>query len=101
MFDREAYRTSQAAVVMLKEAVLRLLESDTGGLRNVDVGTALGIYGGYRGKAGNEVQQGDLSRIILERLKDEGLVTQDGDGKTWKLVRRPSPSESAGDDELG
>lgn len=71
------YDFAQNAWTALKLTVLSLLENAPGGLRNVDIGTSLGIYGGHRG------HQGHVSRTILEELAQEGLVYQDRHSKRW------------------
>lgn len=69
------------------------------GLRNVDIGFGLGVYRGYSGSSGKEVQQGHLTRIIPERLKVDGLVEQDAEDKRWMLRSEPlvRPGTEIGD----
>jgi hypothetical protein len=83
----ESYRSAQRALAELKAAVIRLLVAGPReGLKNSQIGRALGIYGGHRG------HEGHISRTILARLEDEGLVRQDGQSLRWSLTEIPSPS---------
>ena len=77
----ESYRIAQRAMADLKACVLTLLE-DAGdeGLRNVDVGHALGIYAGHAG------HEGHIPRTLLEMMAKEGVARQDEDSQRWFAV---------------
>lgn len=74
------YRRAQLAVAELKAAVLELLSAaGDEGLKNSQVGRALGVYRGHVG------HQGHISRTILEMLKEDEVVEQDGETSHWRL----------------
>lgn len=76
--DTEIYQQAQHAVAELKSAVLRLLVSaGKDGLRNSQVGRALGIY------AGHVRHEGHISRTVLAMLESEGLLRQEPVSKKW------------------
>ena len=80
----DAYQLSQHAIADLKYAVLIVLyDGPEAGLRNVDVGKALGIYAGHAG------HEGHIPRVLLSQLEHEGLVYQDRETKLWKLKNSP------------
>ena len=75
-----AYERAQAAMAMLKSAVYDiLLDSEPDGIRNVDVGRALGI------NLGHESHEGHIQRTLLRLMKDEGVASQDEKTKLWSL----------------
>ena len=75
-----AYADAQAAMASLKSAVYRtLLSAAPDGLRNVDVGRALGIH------AGHVKHEGHTPRALLAIMESEGVVEQDSDTKLWQL----------------
>lgn len=77
------YRLAQRAISDLKAAILAELRSaGDEGRTNAEVGRALGIYQGY---GGSGQQEGHISRTLLARLQEEGLVTQ-SDGHRWKSM---------------
>ena len=77
----EAYHLAQRAVADLKAAILMLIkDQDTGeGLRNVDIGRRLGIYGGHVKHVGH------VPRTLLARMESEGVVVQDPDTDRWRI----------------
>lgn len=74
------YANAQAAMAQLKGAVQSLLTLNNSGLRNVDVGRALGIYRGHVGHPGH------LSRTVLEMLKEDGVAEQREDRRWYSVV---------------
>ncbi len=77
----EAFETAQGALAALKAAVRTVLEcAPEEGLRNVDVGKSLGIYGGHVEHVGH------ISRTILAMLESDGIAEQFGPDKRWRLV---------------
>ena len=71
------YLAAQTAMSELKAAVLGVvLSGPEEGMRNVEIGRALGIYGGHKG------HQGHISRVCLQRLQEEVLLKQ-LDNKLW------------------
>ena len=84
------YERAQHAVAQLKGAVYELLDSTAAeGLRNSEIGRALGIYMGHQG------HQGHVSRTILAMMELEGVVVQDADTKRWQIMNR---IDQTGDD---
>lgn len=81
------YEKAQLAMVRLKAAVYELLEAGPeNGLRNADIGRALGIYAGHRG------HEGHVPRTILGILEQEGVISQDINTKHWRISRgTPDP----------
>lgn len=79
-----AYQLAQHALADLKSAVLILLDSaGEDGLRNVDIGRALGIYAGHVG------HEGHIPRTLLEMMAKEGVVRQDKEKQLWFAIRPP------------
>lgn len=77
------YEKAQLAIAQLKGAIYELLEAGPdSGLRNSEIGRALGIYGGHQG------HEGHVPRTILAIMEREGLVSQDSGTKCWRLSRR-------------
>lgn len=77
-----AYRVAQHAVADLKSAVYEILSKPSDkGLRNADIGRALGIYTGHIG------HEGHIPRTILSIMEEEGVVEQDKETKFWKLKK--------------
>lgn len=82
----EPYHLAQAAIADLKAAIFLLLKSASPhGLRNADIGRALGIY------MGHAEHEGHIPRTLLARMEDEGVVLQEEGTKLWKL--RPMTAE--------
>ncbi|WP_298843203.1 hypothetical protein [uncultured Roseobacter sp.] len=83
----EVYGTAQRAISDLKAAVHFVLtdaeNKGQDGLRNVDVGKALGIYMGHVEHVGH------ISRTLLAMMEAEGVAEQDENGKMWRLKRHP------------
>jgi hypothetical protein len=80
LVQAEAYQHAQRALAGLKHAVfLTLANAPAGGLKNSEIGRALGIYGGHVG------HQGHMSRTILHWMQSEGTVEQDARTKAWRL----------------
>lgn len=81
-FDRStfAYSQAQEALAKLKISVHSVLaDAPELGLRNVDIGRQLGIYGGHEG------HEGHISRTVLAMMEAEGTVLQDPETNTWTL----------------
>lgn len=71
------YRHAQRSIAELKAAILSVLkEGPEEGLRNVEIGRALGIYEGH---------EGHISRTLLAMMEREGVVEQDEDTSRWSL----------------
>ena len=74
-----SYYKAQLGMTQIKEAIYSLLKENLPkGLRNVDIGKSLGIYGGHKG------HEGHISRTILEIMQSEGVIEQRED-KLWYL----------------
>jgi len=73
------YFQAQKGLVLLKSSIHTLLSAKyPSGLRNVDIGKALGIYTGHKG------HEGHISRTLLEIMQNEGVIEQKED-KKWYL----------------
>ncbi len=82
MEDPKAYQLAQKGMADLKSAVYRLLTTaGDNGMRNVDIGLALGIYQGHKG------HEGHIPRTVLAIMEGEGTVKQDAE-KLWHLARK-------------
>jgi hypothetical protein len=80
MESANAYQLAQISLANLKAAIHMLLQEETEGLTNVQLGRSLGIYYGHSGK-----HEGHISRVLLEIMKAEGVVEQNSRSKKWKL----------------
>ena len=75
------YQLAQHGLADLKAAIYLILQNAlVGGMRNVDIGRALGINYGHSGK-----HQDHIPRTMLDIMKSEGVVSQDAETKKWKL----------------
>lgn len=76
-----AYNKAQVAIADLKSAIyLLLLDAPDDGLRNADIGRALGIYMGHADHVGH------IPRSMLALMQTEGVVAQDVETKRWRLT---------------
>lgn len=88
----DAYRLAQRAMADLKGAVyLAVRYSGSQGIRNADIGRALGIY------TGHEKHEGHIPRTLLALMEAEGVVFQDPSSKRWRI--RCQIEELGGDDD--
>jgi hypothetical protein len=91
----DAYRLAQTAIADLKTAVyLVLSRSGSQGLRNADIGRALGIY------TGHEKHEGHIPRTLLGLMESEGVVCQDAASKHWKLRDHIVEARNQDDDDF-
>lgn len=79
--NEEYYSLAQSGLSDLKEAVYNLLNDNQNGLKGSDIGRLLGIHKGFT-KGGHT---GWVTRIVLERLREDKKVTRDHK-KTWFAV---------------
>ena len=76
----DAYALAQRAMADLKAAVYALLQrGPQAGMRNADIGRALGIH------AGHVEHEGHIPRTLLALMEKEGVVKQDPQSKLWSL----------------
>ena len=88
----ESYEKAQQAIAILKSAILQLLDRyGDQGLRNVDIGRALGIY------AGHVRHVGHIPRTLLEMMAHDGVVRQDKETQLWFIVHPRSAPRSLGE----
>jgi len=73
----ESYNLAQRAVAGLKTAIPSVLLDHKNGLSNAEIGRALGIYHGHGGQ-----HEGHISRVLLELMQLEGIISQDKKTKT-------------------
>jgi DNA-binding IclR family transcriptional regulator len=82
----EAYGRAQRAIADLKTSILQVLSvSGSKGLRNADIGHALGVNMGHSGSGRHE---GHISMTLLQIMQEEGVVERDTDSKRWRLKQR-------------
>ena len=75
-------------MAVLKAAVYQvLLDAGTDGLKNVEIGKALGIY------AGHVRHEGHIPRTLLAIMEAEGVTEQHPATKSWRL-KKPQPNET-------
>lgn len=89
---QKPYPLAQQAMADLRSAIWLLLEAaPVEGLKNSQIGRALGIYSGHVG------HEGHISRTILALMQAEGVVEQDTASKCWRLRRAHDPDSSERD----
>jgi hypothetical protein len=81
----EPYQLAQHAVSDLKTSIYLLLKTSPDGLKNVEIGKSLGIYGGHAR------HQGHIPRTMLAVMEEEGVVIQDSDTKIWIIIEYTTP----------
>jgi len=80
MMAKTPYHIAQSAIADLKSAIYLILgQADSGGLSNVEIGKALGIYQGHI------KHEGHIPRTLLAIMEEEGVVGQNEETKRWKL----------------
>lgn len=84
IINDDAYQRAQRAIADLKSAVWSVLvNGPPEGLRNSDIGRALGIYFGH------VEHQGHVSRSVLALMQADGTVKQDPETKRWQIRSHP------------
>ena len=79
--NMEPYKLAQHALADLKTAILITLRNGPEkGMKNAEIGRALGIYQGHEG------HEGHIPRSMLALMEAEGVVTQDEGTKLWYLI---------------
>ncbi|MDE2779218.1 MAG: hypothetical protein OXI91_06030 [Chloroflexota bacterium] len=76
--DSDPHELAQAGLSQIEEAILRLLDANPQGLRNVDIARALGLSFEFSGKYKNHITHGTLGS-----LESRGLVSRDEDSKLF------------------
>ena len=76
--DSSPQELAQTGLRQVEEAILRLLDANPQGLRNVDIARALDLSFEFSGKYKNHVTHG-----ILGCLESRGLVSRDEDSKLF------------------
>ena len=74
--ESNPHELAQAVLSQIEEAILRLLDVNPQGLRNVDIARALGLSFEFGGKYKNHVTHG-----ILGSLETRGLISRDENSK--------------------
>jgi hypothetical protein len=74
------YAIAQVAMAQLKASIRILLSSNPNGLKNSEIGRALGIY------MGHVEHEGHIPRTLLAIMENEGVVEQDKKTKVWRLA---------------
>lgn len=78
----ESYNLAQRAIADLKTAIYSVLLEHKDGLSNAEIGRALGIYHGHSGQ-----HEGHVSRVLLDLMQAEGILSQDKKTKKWLLKK--------------
>lgn len=78
----QSYNLAQRAIADLKTAIHSVLVDHKDGLSNAEIGRALGIYHGHSGQ-----HEGHISRVLLELMQAEGLLSQDKKTKRWVVKK--------------
>ena len=81
---------AQAGRRQIEDAVLRLLDANPQGLRNVDIARALGLSFEFSGKYKNHLTHGTLGS-----LESRGLVSRDEDSKLFFSRNGDAPGKEA------
>ena len=87
IMNPEYYEQAQTAIAMLKGAICALLadpDSPPYGMRNSEIGRALGIYATNVGKG----HTGHVSRTLLKMMELEEVVQYDEKSNFWQLYRK-------------
>lgn len=78
----QAYADAQRAIATLKSAIyMVLLDAGPEGMKNVEIGKALGIH------AGHARHEGHIPRTLLAIMEGEYVTEQDPASKIWRLRR--------------
>ena len=80
--DTTAIESAQAGLKQIEEGILRLLEANPSGLRNVDIALGLGLTSDFRGSYRNY-----LTFTILTSLVAQGRINRDSKSRLYSLPR--------------
>ena len=81
---------AQAGLRQIEDAILRLLDANPQGLRNVDIARALGLSFEFSGRYKNHVTHGTLAN-----LESRGLVSREENGKLFFSRNGDAPGKEA------
>ena len=76
--DSNPHELAQAGLRQIEDAILRLLDANPQGMRNVDIARALGLSFEFSGKYKNHITHGTLGS-----LETRGLVSRDENSKLF------------------
>ena len=88
--DSNSVELAQAGLRQIEDAILRLLDANPQGLRNVDIARALGLSFEFSGKYKNHITHGTLGS-----LETRGLVSRDENGKLFFSRNGDAPGREA------
>lgn len=80
VFNREAYELAQDSFLLMKKAIVRLLADHPDGLKNAEIGRALGVNGDNL-----KDQAGWYPWTVLKQMELEGTVEQASERGPWRL----------------
>ena len=84
------HELAQAGLRQIEDAILRLLDANPQGLRNVDIARALGLSFEFSGKYKNHITHGTLGS-----LETRGLVSRDENSKLFFSRNGDAPGKEA------
>jgi hypothetical protein len=94
------FELAQRAIADLKIAVFHILISGPRtGLKNSEIGRALGLYMRVESGAGGKLE-GAIPRLILQLMDSDGSVKQDPNTKKWRLVHHFEQGEILASSEV-
>lgn len=88
--DSNPHELAQAGRRQIEDAILRLLDANPQGLRNVDIARALGLSFEFGGKYKNHITHGSLGS-----LENRGLVSRDENSKLFFSRNGDAPGREA------
>lgn len=91
--DELAFTMAQAGLRQIEEAIIKLLEANPQGLRNVEIANSLGLRSDFQGSHRNYLTYSVLGKLIVE-----GKVARDEKNKGF--FKSPSTHEQESGEEI-
>ena len=93
--DNAPHSLAQTGLRQIEDAILRLLDANPQGLRNVDIARALGLNFDFSGRYKNHVTHGTSAR-----LESRGLVSRDESEKLYFSRNGDAPGKEVAQEGL-
>ena len=93
--DTDPHFLAQTGLRQIEDGILRLLDANPQGLRNVDIARALGLSFEFSGNYKNHVTHGTLAR-----LESRGLVSRDENSKLFFSRNGDAPGKEMAQEGL-